>query len=40
MYKQLFHEIIEELHNYKHIRVYTDASKTEKGTVIAIITPN
>lgn len=38
MYKQLFHEIIEGLHNYKQI--YTDASKTEKGSGIAILTPN
>lgn len=38
MYKQLFYEIFRELLNYKH-NIYTNASKTEKGTEIAIITP-
>jgi len=37
-YKQLYYEMIGEFPNYKHI--YTDASKTNTGTGIAIITPN
>jgi len=35
---KLFYEIIEELSNYKHI--YTNSSKTEKGTRIFIIAAN
>jgi len=37
-YKRLFFKIIEEFPSYKH--TYTDASKTEKGTGIAIIASN
>jgi len=37
-YKQLLYEAIEELPYYKHI--YTDASKTDNGTGIAIIASN
>ncbi|KAL4083656.1 hypothetical protein QTP88_028972 [Uroleucon formosanum] len=37
-HKQLFYELTEEFFNFKHI--YTNASKTENGTGIAIIAPN